>query len=84
MKILKINNEQFKADKIIKNQTDILGQNLNGNEVFAFRGISDFAGFTVIKEDGEGCDFDTLEPTIADLQTQIFKLTTQLINGGAL
>lgn len=80
MKVLNINGEKFKADKIIKTNTDITGRDNNGVELFAFRGISDFSGF--ILEEGQA--FDTSEPTIADLQAQIFNLTTQLINGGAL
>ena len=57
MKILNFNNEQFKADKIVKSNTDIIGRDSSGNEIFAFRGISDFSGFTL----KEGQTFDTEE-----------------------
>ena len=80
MKTLVFNEQKFEAEKIIKTNTDIVGQDSQGNELFAFRGISDFTGFAL----EEGQIFDATEPTIADLQAQIFNLTTQLINGGAL
>lgn len=79
MKKLMFNNQTFEAEKIIKSNTDIVGKDLNDNELFAFRGISDFSQFSL-----DGQTFDATEPTIADLQAQIFNLTTQLINGGAL
>ena len=80
MKTLIVNNQQFEAEKIIKTDTDIIGKDANGNELFAFRSISDFSLFAL----EEGQTYDTSEPTITDLQAQIFNLTTQLINGGAL
>ena len=58
MKILLLNNEQFQAEKIIKTDKDIIGQDLIGNEVFAFRGISDFTGFTITNEDDTSTEFD--------------------------
>lgn len=63
MKILNINREEFRADKIIKTGTDIIGQDLNGNEIFAFIGIPDFTGFTVTNEDGTSSNFDTVPRT---------------------
>jgi len=50
---------EFKAEKIIKTETYIVGYDINGIEVFAFRGISDFTGFTL--DDGQ--EFDKEEPT---------------------
>lgn len=84
MKIVTYNNEQFKAEKIIKTDTDILGQDSNGNELFAFKGISSFAGFTIANEDGTSVDYDTLQPSVTDLQIQIFNLTSLLLDGGVL
>ena len=84
MKNLIFNEETFEAEKIIKTETDIIGQDSNGNEVFAFRGVSDFSGFEVKNEDGISVNFDSPQPPVSDLQAQIFNLTTQLINGGAL
>lgn len=80
MKTLNFNNKMFQADKIIKTSIDITGQDSNGKELFAFRGISDFTLFKL----EEGQSFDKPQPSIADLQMQIFNLTTQLVSGGAI
>lgn len=53
MKTLIINNEQFQAERIVKTDTDIVGYN-GSQEVFAFRGVTDFTQFAL----AEG-DFDT-------------------------
>lgn len=84
MKELLFNGQEYRADKIIKNENAIIGQDSRGNELFAFRGISDFSQFAIENEDGTNVEYDKGEPTVADLQEQIFNLTTQLINGGAL
>lgn len=84
MKTLKFNNQEFKAEKITKTENDIIGQDSNGNELFAFKGISDFSGFTIANEDGTASGYDSTEPTNTDLQTQIFNLTTQLVIGGVI
>lgn len=83
-KILNFNGEQLKAEKIIKTDTDIIGQDANGNEVFAFRTISDFTEFTVANEGGTDADYDSSEPSITDLQTQIYNLTSLLVSGGVI
>lgn len=80
MKSLNFNNQQFKAQKIIKTDTDIIGYDINANELFSFRGISDFSGFTL----GEEQEFDISQSSVEDLQKQIFDLTTQLVAGGVL
>lgn len=49
MKILEFAEEEFKADRVVKTDTDIIGY-VGDTEVFAFRGISDFSLFTL---DGE-------------------------------
>lgn len=70
MKTLIFNKQEFKADKIIKTETDIIGEDSNGNEVFALRGISDFSGFTL----EEGQVFDTVEPSEQEvLNAQLLK-----------
>lgn len=63
MKTLKFANQEFKAEKIIKTDTDIVGKDINGIEVFRFNGISDFTGFVL----EEGQTFDVIEPTQDDL-----------------
>jgi len=73
MKILKFNNIEYKAEKIIKTETDIIGQDDNGNELFSFKGISDFTGFTL----EEGQEFDIIEPSEQET------LNAQLLMGNA-
>ena len=79
MKTLKFNNEEFKAEKIIKTEKDIVGQDLQGNEVFSFRGISDFSLFVL----EEGQTFDT-ELTIEERMALMQKAIDDLTLGGAL
>ncbi|MFW2500148.1 MULTISPECIES: hypothetical protein [Clostridium] len=66
MKILNFNNEQFQAEKIIKSDKDIIGKKFDGNEMFAFRGISDFTVFSITNVNGANCDFDKEEPSEID------------------
>ena len=79
MKTLKFNNEEFKAEKIIKTEKDIVGQDLQGNEVFSFRGISDFSLFVL----EEGQTFDT-ELTIEERMALMQKAIDELSLGGTL
>lgn len=70
MKVLNVNKEEYKAEKIIKSATDIVGKDVNGNELFAFRGVSDFTGFTL----EEGQEFDIEEPSEQEiLNAQLLK-----------
>ena len=80
MKILIFLNEEFQAEKIIKTEDSIIGKSIEGKEIFSFKGIKDFSLFTL----KDGAEFDAEEPTISDLQSQIFNLTTQLVNGGVI
>lgn len=90
MKILRFLNDNYEAEKIIKNDTNIIGKDANGNEVFVFRGISDFSVFSL----EEGQTFDTEDPSEqevlnaqllkenADVKTQLAdqeELTSQLL-----
>lgn len=62
--------EEFEAEKIVKNSTDIIGY-YGDREVFAFRGIKDFDLFEL--EDGQGYDLDSetkIQLAIADLDMQ--------------
>lgn len=79
MKILNFNGEQYKADKIIKTETDIIGKDSNGNELFAFRGINDFTDFDL----EEGQTFDT-ELTIEERMSLIQKAIDSITLGGTL
>lgn len=55
MKTLIFNEEQLQAERIVKTDTGIVGYNGN-QEVFAFRGISDFTQFQLAE--GETFDHD--------------------------
>lgn len=79
MKILNFNNEQYEAEKIIKSNTDIIGQDASGNELFSFRGISDFTGFAL----DEGQVFDA-ELTVEERMSLMQKAIDDLTLGGAL
>ena len=54
MKTLTVNGEEYQAERIVKTDTGIIGYNGN-QEVFAFRGISDFTQFQL----ASGETFDT-------------------------
>ncbi|WP_297422075.1 hypothetical protein [Clostridium sp.] len=84
MKKLNFDGKEFQAEKIIKTDTDIIGLDSKGNKLFVFLEIPDFSLFSISNLDGTSCDFDTLVPSTTDLQTQIFNLTTQLVNGGII
>jgi hypothetical protein len=55
MKTIYVNGEELQAERIVKTNTDIIGYNGN-NEVFSFRGISDFSQFQLAE--GESYDID--------------------------
>lgn len=74
MKTLNFNGEKFQAEKIIKTTTDITGQDTNSKEIFAFRGISNFAQFAIQNLDGTATTFDTDADT--DLDIAINSATT--------
>ena len=66
MKTLFISGEELQAERIVKTDTDIIGYNGN-NEVFSFRGISDFSQFQLAE--GELYDTDlSLEARILALE----------------
>ncbi len=79
MKTLIFNNaERLEAEKIIKKADSIIGY-IGTNEVFAFRGISDWTLFAI-----EGGDFDPdpdveKEQQLADIETAI----AAILGGGA-
>lgn len=79
MKALNFNNEKFEADKIIKTETDIVGYDSKGTEVFAFRGISDFTKFEL--EEGQTFDVEqnaeeTISKEVANLKISDMKKDT--------
>jgi hypothetical protein len=54
MKTLIFSDEQFDAERIVKTADSITGYDATGNQLFAFRGITDFTGFTL----GAGEEWD--------------------------
>lgn len=83
MKTLNFNREQFQAEKIIKTATDIIGQDSNGNELFSFRGISDFSGFVL--DGGQTFDIEqnleeTLSKEVANLKISDMKKDLVITN----
>ena len=51
MKLI-VNNETLQAEKIVKTNVNIIGYDINNNEIFSFKGISDFTGF-VLKDEND-------------------------------
>jgi len=82
MKTLKFNNEKYSAEKIIKTMDAIIGQDLQGSEVFAFRWISDFALFEL--EDGQSFDMEEkelLKQELAKTNAMVLELTEFILGG---
>ena len=82
MKTLTFNNNIFKAEKIIKTENSIIGQDLQGNEVFAFRGISDFSLFEL--EEGQSFDMDEkelLKQELTKTNAMVLELTEIILGG---
>lgn len=79
MKTLKFNEKEYKAEKIIKTSNAIIGQDTQGNQIFTFRGVSDFSLFEL--EEGQNFDVgenDVLDDYILDLE---FRLSMLEIGG---
>lgn len=74
MKTLLVADKEFKAEKIIKTDNEIIGYN-GSSEVFAFRGIVDFSLFELKDAKYDLQESDELKKMIADLQQQISELT---------
>ena len=66
MKKLKVNGETFEAEKVIKTDKDIIGYDINDNEIFSFKGISDFTGFVL--KDGNGVVIEFEAPPITEIE----------------
>ncbi|UNK17639.1 hypothetical protein MNQ98_24790 [Paenibacillus sp. N3/727] len=76
MRKLSFNQDIYEAERIVKTDTDIIGYN-GKNEIFAFRGISDFSIFEL---DGE---FDIENDELVALRADNEKLKTQLAEAQA-
>jgi len=66
MKKLILNNEIFEAEKIIKTDKNIIGYDINNNEIFSFKGISDFTGFVLKDENDIVIEFEAPPVTEAE------------------
>lgn len=68
-KIMTVHGQQYEAERIVKTSKDIIGYN-GEQEVFAFRGISDFSGFALA--DGQEWDEpDNIENYLLDLDFRL-------------
>lgn len=76
MKKLTFLDSVYEAERIVKTDTDIIGYN-GKNEIFSFRGISDFSAFVI---DGE---FDVEVDELAVLRADNEKLKSQLAEAQA-
>lgn len=71
MKLI-VNNKTFEAEKIVKLGLNIIGYDINNNEIFSFKGISDFTGFVLNDDLGNVIEFPPIEKTeIEILQEQL-------------
>ena len=66
MKKLILNNEIFEAEKIIKTDKNIIGYDINNNEIFSFKGISDFTGFVLKDENDIVIEFEA--PPLTEIE----------------
>lgn len=71
--------QTFAADKIFKDEVakTIVGQDINGIELFSFKGIQDFSAFTLT----DGQTFDVPAPTTAET---LASLTFELMSAGVI
>ena len=67
MKKLIFDNETFQAETIVKSDLNIIGYDITNNEVFSFKGISDFSGFILQDENGNVIGFEVQPKTEVEL-----------------
>ena len=63
MKKLIVNNEIYEAETIIKTDKNIIGYDINNNEIFSFKGISDFTGLVLKDENDVVIEFSLPQAT---------------------
>ena len=66
MKKLTINNETLEAERVIKTDSSIIGYDINNNEIFSFKGVSDFTGFVLKNENDIVIEFEAPPVTEAE------------------
>ena len=79
---LVFNNEEFQAEKIIKTDKNIIGYDISNNEIFSFKGISDFTGFVLKNENDIVIEFGIPEPTEAERIKTLEGVVVGLMMGG--
>ena len=79
MKLL-ANGEIFKAEKIVKSDVNIIGYDINNNEIFSFKGISDFTGFILHDDLDNVIEFLPLEKTKLELLQEEIVATKGALN----
>ena len=79
MKILIFNNEEFEAEKIIKTESSIIGQDSKGKTIFEFRGISDFTMFTLKDDRIFDAQEQTIEEKLKSTQQELEETQNRLI-----
>lgn len=75
MKKLYFADQTYQAEEIVKTKDSIVGY-VNGDEVFSFRGISDFTQFTL--EDGQVFDKPKLTD-VENLRLELARSNTQMM-----
>lgn len=61
-KTLIFNTEIFEAERVVKTDDAVIGYN-GDNEIFSFRGVSEFSKFILQDENGVAIDFLPQPPT---------------------
>ena len=79
MKKLIFKGEIFEAEKITKTDLNITGYDINGNEIFLLRGISDFSQFQLKDDNGNSIDFPAQPPTAEERLSAIEDTMLMLI-----
>lgn len=72
------------ANKIVKTESAIIGYDINGNQVFKVDNIIDFTKYSLVDENNNPVTYDIETSSNTDLQTQIYSLTTQLVDKGVI
>ena len=79
MKLI-VNDETFQAEKIIKSDVNIIGYDINNNEIFSFKGISDFTGFVLHDDLDNVIEFELPQPTEMEILQEKNDTTEQTLN----
>lgn len=73
--------ETYQAEKITKSDLNIIGYDINNNEIFSFKGISDFTEFQLQDDLGNSIDFPLPEPTDAERIAELEEIIDIMLGG---